>query len=322
MIFREGDRMKWIFLALAIPTLALAYHPTSQRDCSPLDLRNNTLGPVRNQGNISWCYAFTAADMLSYTFEKERISAADVALNYNESLVGRIMATVRPNGKPHETGFNKVALSKAMKDGYCPEGVFPSENWIKVEDGKEYSIPMTEAMKEISGLHKMRSTLTSKNLPFHFKFKNVGREEFLSLLQTKKLRNFYVNLRDEACRDDRVAFETRWKVKMVFKNKKIFSRISEQLEQNRLVGMDYDARILEQRDHQGVKLSELHTSILIGRRWNEERGLCEYLIRDSRGAQCTRYDSRYECSEGNVWLGESEIYNGLISVVYMRSGGR
>jgi hypothetical protein len=315
----EGDRMKLWFLALAIPGLVHAYYPTAERECTNLNLQNETLGAVRNQGKISWCYAFTASDMLSHTFNKEQISAADVALNYNESLVGRIMTTVDPNGNPHETGFNKIALSKAMKDGYCPELVFPSETWIKVIDGKEEKIPMPEAMKEIAGLHKIRHTLTSKNLPFHYQFKNIGRDEFLSLIQTKKLRNFYSNLRHEACRDDRVSFDARWKVKMAFKNKKVFSRISEQLESGRLIGLDYDARILESREHQGVKLSELHTSSIVGRRWNRERSTCEYLVRDSHGVQCSRYDPSYECSAGNVWLGESQIYGSLISIVYMLS---
>ncbi len=78
-IFMEGDRMKMWFLALAVPTLVHAYYPTNERDCSGLNLQNDTLGAVRNQGKISWCYAFTASDMLSHTFDKEQISAADVA---------------------------------------------------------------------------------------------------------------------------------------------------------------------------------------------------------------------------------------------------
>lgn len=309
--------MKIWAILLAFPALAIAFNPTSESDCSPIDLRNPRLGDVRNQGKIAWCYAFTAADMLSYTFGHNQISAADVALNYNESLVGRIMTTVDPNGNPHETGFTKVAIVKAMKDGVCPEEVFPSETWVKVVDGVELNIPMPQAMKEIEGLHKKRHELTSKNLPFHFKFKNVDREEFLSLLQTKKLRNFYYELRNEACGEDREDFNARWKTKMVFRNKSIFWRIGEQMDLGRLVAMDYDARILENKDHRGVKLSELHTSSIVGRRWNKERNTCEYLIRDSHGVQCSRYDSSYECESGNVWLNESQIYGSITSIVYM-----
>ena len=143
MDLMEGDTMKAWMLILAIPTLVHAYSPTPEKDCSDLDLRNDILGTVRDQGKISWCYAFTASDMLAYTFDKtERISAADIALNYNESLIGRIMDVFTSNGNPHETGFNKVALDKAMKDGYCPESVFPSEQWTKVSNGTEEVLPI------------------------------------------------------------------------------------------------------------------------------------------------------------------------------------
>ena len=310
---------KWIFL-LAFPTIVHAYYPTAEKSCTEIDLRNDTLASVRDQGGISWCYAFTASDMLAYTFDKaERISAADLALNYNNSLIGRIMTGVDPNGTPHETGFNKVALSKAMKNGFCPEEVFPSENWIKVSNGKEEIIPMPQAMKEIADLHKDRNELTLENLPFHIAFKNVDREKFLELLKTKKLTTFYNNLRHTACADDRQNFDTRWKVKMAIRNPKIFLRLSEQLELGRIVGLDYDSRILKNYESRGVKLSELHTSSIVGRRWNREHESCEYLIRDSHGVQCTRYDQRYECENGNVWLKESQIYGSMTSLVYMLS---
>jgi hypothetical protein len=312
---------KWIFLFL-LPAMVHAYNPTSKRDCSPLDLRDETLGAVKNQGNISWCYAFTASDMLAHTFSTERISAADIALNYNESLIGRIMDAATSQGRPHETGFNKVALSKAMKDGLCPEEVFPSERWTKVVNGKEHKIPMKDALVEIDALHKRRHELTSANLPYWFKFKHIDKEVFLSLLQTKRLRNVLRNLRLEACQSDRRPYNARWKIKMVFKNRNVFWRVSEQLELGRMVGLDYDARILVNRDHRGVKLSELHTSGIVGRRWNEERNSCEYLIRDSKGVQCTRYDASYDCHDGQVWLGEAEIYGSMTSVVYMLSPRR
>ena len=65
-----------------------------------------------------------------------------------------------------------------MKDGFCPESVFPSEKWIKVTGGKEEEVLMTDAMKDIAALHAKRSELTEKNLPFYFKFKNRYLDNF------------------------------------------------------------------------------------------------------------------------------------------------
>lgn len=314
--------MKWI-LAFLITSQAFAYYPTRETECSPLDLRNETLGDVRNQGKVSWCYAFAGADMLAHTFNlPEKISAADIALNYNESLVGRILDIFLDNGNPHETGFNKFSLQKAMKDGYCPESVFPSERWIKVTGDKEESVTLREAIDLIVSLHKNRKLYTEKTLPFYFKFKNVGPSEFYSVLQNKKPRQVFNDLRHAACSRDRMSFDTRWKVKMTLRHENIFWRLNEQLDVGRPVGLDYDARILENRDHRGVKLSELHTSAIVGRRWNPEARACEYLIRNSYGKECNRYDPRYECKDGHQWLGESQIYGSMTSIVYMLSTPR
>lgn len=257
--------------------------------------------------------------MLAYTYnEASRISAVDIALNYNNSFLGRVVDTFTSYGTPHETGFIKTALNQAMKDGYCPEDIFPSEMWTKVSPEGETTVKMPEAMREIGLLFEKRHEFTPGNLPFYFKFHNVDADKFLALLQKeKKLRKFYSSLRQEVCKDHRQEVNKRWKVKMSFRNKKIFTRINEQLNQGRMIALDYDARILENPHHRGVKLSELHTSGLIGRRWNEEKTTCEYLIRNSYGENCGRYHESYECHEGNLWLSESQIYGSMTSIVYM-----
>lgn len=311
-------RKSLIFLIfLCFPVWASPSVP--ETSCTTVILDQSLLGKVRDQGKISWCYAFTAADMLAYTFDDStRISAIDVALNYNNSFMGRLIDTFTSYGTPHETGFIKTALNQAMKDGFCPEEIFPSEEWIKVSPESERIVKMPEAMKEISTLFDRKHNLTLHNLPFYFKFHNVDKEEFLVLLQSaKKLRKFYSSLREKVCGDHRKASDALWKVKMTFRNKKIFSRINEQLNLGRMIALDYDARILENPHHRGVKLSELHTSAIYGRRWNEEKNTCEYLIRNSYGESCDRYHESYECREGNLWLTESQIYGSMTSIVYM-----
>jgi len=81
--------------------------------------------------------------------------------------------------------------------------------------------------------------------------------------------------------------------------------------------VDYDARILVNKHHRGISLNELHTSGIVGRRWNSEKKSCEFLIRDSYGEQCTDYDPSYDCEDGYVWLNELLIYPNLTSIVYL-----
>jgi len=326
--------MNFWFLALIIPSLAFAFTSTPKPECSTLDLRES-LGEVRDQKKVSWCYAFTASDMLGHTFNlPEKVSAADVAIGYNETKIGQFVRWLDVNvvnlrdpdlaKLAHQTGFNKAALITSMKEGWCPENIFPSEVWTKMiqtpEGWVEEQVPLHNAMLEIAVLHAERKNLTPQNLPYYYSFKNVGAAEFIELLQNKKVAGFYSALREAVCRDDRRPFDYRWKVKMVIKNPKIFDRISEQLETGRLVGLDYDSRVLTDNSNHGLNISELHTSSLVARRWNEERKTCEFLVRNSHGNACgLKYDPTIDCDAGSLWLSESQIFKNMTSIVFMLS---
>lgn len=331
--------MKWTFVLLALTQWAYAqiFFKTPEKECNPIDLRNEKLEQIRNQKEVAWCYAFTAADHLAYTFNlSETVSAADIAINYNDSdlglfarwlhqTFGRITRSESENFMmAHQTGFNKVALDRGMRDGYCPERIFPSESWIKMtrvgEDWVETKVNLREAMLAIFNLLKNQDTLTAFNLPFYFHFKNVeSPEEFLALIKGSTSSDFYSRLRKEVCKYDRMPFPERYKVSMNLKNTRIFQIMNDQLDSERLVGIDYDSRVLEDHTNRSVSLAELHTSSIVARRWNRTQNECQYLIRDSHGKQCTRYDSTYECLGGQVWMNESLLYLNLISMVYIHS---
>lgn len=332
--------MKWMIFALIFSQLAFAesFKKTSQESCQPLDLRNVHVGEIRDQKKVAWCYAFTAADMLTYTFKlPEPVSAADVAINYNDSDLGLFIRWLNVTfGRrqerndqenfmmPHQTGFNKIALERGMRDGYCPERVFPSDSWVKMtRDGDKWLETDTDlrtAMVEIFGLLKNQQNLTSQNLPFYFHFKNVeSADEFYALIKGQTPSTFYSKLRNEVCKHDRMKFPQRLQSMMYIKDPAVFTSMNKQLNRGRLVGIDYDSRILSDRTNNSVNLAELHTSSIVGRRWNNSQKECQYLIRDSHGNQCSRYDASYECLGGQVWMNESLIYPNLTSIVYIET---
>ena len=325
--------MKVWFLALMVPTAVLAFSPTGQQDCTSIDLRDETLGTVRNQKQMSWCYAFTAADMMAHAQGiQDKISAADVAIAYNETKIGKVVRWLDVNvinskdpdlrKLAHQTGFNKVALMTSLNEGWCPEEVLPSETWTKVtrtEAGElEEQVPLEKAMIDISALHDIRKSLSVETLPYYYRFKNVDPATFVNLLQAKTVAKFYTSIRKTACRDDRKPFSFDGNVKMEVKCPGVFSKISHHLEAGRIVGLDYDSRILQDSSNHRVKISQLHTSSIVGRRWNGERNTCEFLIRNSHGESCgVRYDPTYDCENGNIWLSESQIFYSMTSIVYM-----
>jgi hypothetical protein len=325
-----------LWLCLLLPTFAMALVPTSQQECSFVDNRNDTLGAVRDQKEVSWCYAFTAADMLAHAFNiKESISPAEIALNYNDTRTGRLIRWFNLNVlarkdeetrmSVHETGLSKIAFIRTMHHGYCPEDVFPSEEWVKVTRSGQSWVrdrqPLRESIRDIAALHRQRFSWTAENLPYYFEFHQVGISEFLGLLQgASRIEQFYSALRGQVCAGQIIALDKQWKVKMSIKRPRIFQRISRQLELGRLVAIDYDGRILADRHNRGVKVSELHTSSIVARRWNESSGRCQFLIRNSYGAGCDRYDPTYECDQGQIWMDEQLLYPNMTSIVYLLHG--
>ncbi len=314
--------MKWFLPLLLIPSLVFGFSKTIEPNCSSLDLRNSTLGEVRDQGSISWCYAFAGADMLAYFLNRNQpISAADIAISYNNTGLARLMSFLL-GGKddlPYQTGFNKIALNRIIKEGICAEEIFPSEKWIKILDGKEIEVPMPQAMRDIYHLFSFVKKVSPTRLPFYYRFKNVDEEKFSQLIRQKNIRKFYSQLRLEICQSDKFSINSKVSAKMIFRHKLIFNDIASLLESGSLVGIDYDASLLLNHLHQKRSIKDLHTSILVARRWNSQRAQCEYLIRNSHGPSCEKYDPYFSCERGQIWVGESELYANLTSLVFIDS---
>lgn len=327
--------MKWIFFFVLVAQFgnAHAFERTPQNKCTDIDLRSEILGEVRNQKNVSWCYAFSAADMLTSHYGlSEKVSAADIAINYNDSDMGNLIRWVRTTFRlgdeetfmmPHQTGFNKVALERGMRDGYCPERIFPSESWTKMtrsgNDWIESKIDLRPAMLEIFALLKRQKELNVENLPVYFHFKNVeSPDEFLALLKTSTHHNFYGKLRNSVCMHDRIKFQKSYPAFMHVKDAKLFSTVNKELDKQNIVGLDYDSRILKDSNNRSIRVDEMHTSSFVGRRWSASANECQYLVRNSYGEACNRYDLSYECQDGNIWLNESQLYPNMTSIVYLQ----
>jgi hypothetical protein len=73
--------------------------------CEAVDLRGPALGATRDQGAVGWCYAFSAADLLSY-HTGERVSAGALAVNYEGHT-------------PRTGGYVQEVLDQAQRNGFC-----------------------------------------------------------------------------------------------------------------------------------------------------------------------------------------------------------
>ena len=99
-------------LIVCLSCISSAFAQLEKESCSNVDIvqinpkLKNLYSRVRNQSKIGWCYAFTAADMV--TAEVDHIvSSIHMATNYNRS----------------------IANSKLWRIGYGIQGIFTKTNF-------------------------------------------------------------------------------------------------------------------------------------------------------------------------------------------------
>lgn len=314
-----------IFLILSFSIIS---NQIFAKSCTDIDLRNNVLGHVRDQGKIAWCYAYTASDLLTYKFNQAPFSAADTAITYNveklpklqkffSNLYSKIIRSEEIYHE-HETGFMFIALKAAMKRGLCLEKDFPSEDIIRVDHEGEKWVKFPEAVLEINKIRK--SLLIAKKMRHHypevvwFKFPQITKDQFYHILKSQKAENVFYELSKFICVDQRKEIPNM-NLGYHVRNKNIISQIDKQLENKNIVGISYFMSILEKHDG---KLNGFHSSAIVGRRINKKTNTCEYLIRNSHGPDCSSYDPRLECEEGNIWMPEKSLKRSLLDLIYIK----
>lgn len=136
----------FVFLVFAANT-AFSLQEKNQSNCTPLNaemgkwfIENSSpspnyqpvlsaapiekvLGAPRHQGNTGWCFAYTAAEMVSYK-TGERASAASIARShyFNGGIFTR-MSNSRYGGHVN------AALERSKKEGICSEASVSSQNY-------------------------------------------------------------------------------------------------------------------------------------------------------------------------------------------------
>ncbi|WP_374033978.1 C1 family peptidase [Bdellovibrio bacteriovorus] len=271
-----------------------------KQSCKPMDV-SKEMGPVRNQDSIGWCYAFAAADVLSFKLKK-KISAADIAVNYNDSLFNTGAKYVGVKAGSLEGGFPSSALEGAIEKGLCLEKDFPSEDNINGE--------FQELITQIDKLG--RDEITSWSAPNCEKvyqtsrrlFPNVSTKDLEHILKTSSRADFIDQMANRTCKQ-RIKTDLKVSSPWTFREKSLGDEIDEQLSAKNPVVLSYDAQGLgDRRDYSQLGM---HASVLVGRRFNEKSGQCEYLLRNSWGRSCGYYDPSYQCKEGNIWIPKADI---------------
>ena len=97
--------------------------------------------------------------------------------------------------------------------------------------------------------------------------------------------------------------------------KALLDTLDEQLNRGNILEMSYFASVLS---NQYSYSDGRHSSVIVGRRFNDKTGTCQFLIRNSWGTGCGYYDDSYECDQGNVWIPEDKIAEVGSSTTYLQ----
>ncbi len=284
--------------------------------CRPVDLRAD-FGPVRDQKETYWCYAFSASDLIQQHFKlKKQISAVDVAFTYNQGFPGswhRVLAPlISPkfnSGEP-ETGFIKLAIKRVIARGLCPESLFPSSRGalkINRETGESVALGWRESIKEMHELKRL--SLRDE----YFSFPGMDWAAFWTVLDNSSDKKLMYNLATWACEGHRIQVPQA-SLKTVYLPSNAAMLLDQQLNRGESAAIDYFSAFMYD---QNAKKEDLHTSVIAGRRMGEA-GECEYLIRNTYGTDCSEYVPPYQCENGYLWVSESVINRMTVGVTFFK----
>lgn len=308
-----------------------------RNSCKPERNFAAKLGPVRDQGTMGWCYAFVAADLVSARTGK-RISALGSAIAYNEEnptyrrLEGEPPSQIQIPGKkspvpilsskggfveeiPHYQthGGNTLKCLEAMKKrGACLEEDLNSE-----DNGITW---LNQNLKRLDEVQRSRVEETCRN----------GYEAAQNLfpeIAGKTFSKILGHITDEQLVTElaRVQCKPRIDVNLEFAEVKasdagllpMIEALDAQITAENPVGIAYNPDFLKDRESFSEEAN--HASTIVGRRYNEVSGECEYLLRNSWGRGCGQYV--YECEpgqEGNVWIPQGALARSLRDIQYIK----
>lgn len=295
---------------------SLASVRAEEKTCQPaIDLRNETLGDVQDQDSIGWCYAFVGSDLLTYKLGK-RVSAADLAMNYNDSWLKNIYKKVGWGEQDFQgafvTGIGKAFSNTKAKGGACLE-----ENLRSEDNGYSNLFSNLADIEDLKRSAAVPDAATCSSV-IQQVFPNIQMKEIAEILDKSSRENLISMLSDKACQPrismDNIEIEYT-EPSFFGDTTEVFKQIDKQLENKNILSLAYNSELLYDRNAKGMSG---HVSTIVGRRFNKKNGECEYLVRNTWGRGCSSYDFSYTCDEGNIWLPKSVISKGVINVGHIK----
>lgn len=323
----SGERM------LAARLKGQARTKARAQSCQPVDRRTEILGQPLTQGEISWCYAFAAADLLSHRTGR-KVSALSIANSYNQSFT-LANAWGRLRGQPESARINgevAAAARLALGQGLCLESELASspENQDLISslhaverlkrdlDAQAFSAhgPFTASWSE--SLCRRHSTRIEEEIrPL---FRSLNSRQITEILLKASADEPIHQLVEGACRNRFRPKPTPELERLKGKSDRptwLSEALDQSLDRGDIAAIEYSLNTLKSRGKPGPIP---HASTIVARRFNKTTGECQYLVRNTQGTYCA-FDPELECKDGQTWVPEELLHEATTSVTVFRSAG-
>lgn len=296
--------------------------------CSDVDL-SGEMGPPRSQGDVGWCYANAAADVLSHYYRKElnyqSVSALHIALLYNQTFYDNEYIPMNVTEAIPEGGYSSIALRFALDHGFCPRSLdielqtTGEKISLKEKLQKALRIKALYDRKKWPEFHQLLLEIRKTNSVLN----HIPRERLYVLLKENSKRRFLKAIADELCGNDKFVPRNRAFVGygLAFPylglNTGLFYQINKQLDQRNPLIVNYYSTFFDSWNPE-KKEQDPHASVIVGRK--NIKGQCYYKIRNSWGKSCNfkNPDLKKNCRDGHYWISENQFQKYLYAISYIK----
>lgn len=312
-----------------------------EQGCSNIDLRDRfeekNIPDRRHQDTTGWCYAFVAADLVSYELG-ENVSAADIARQYLNEVNPQHLQEEQLNplvqGQPLGGGHTIVAINSSRENGFCPESQFPSQDYAQSAEGglaiAANDIIQVQPIVDKSSvdpdyLAGNDICLERERLREIFVIPQLDR--LLDLVRNRPFSRILNNIAESEDCPQRLQLPADRQMNHVRrsnpqdwsdpKNQEFYETINDTLGSGRPLSLGIDPRMYRPNPRNAYvhRPQYSHQVIAAGRRFNHMSGRCEYLIRNSEST-CLGYNEEYECENNHVWVPRKMVQIGTSSIDY------
>lgn len=305
----KNNNFLFIACILFLVTSSLALAVQADEGCGRNDLRGVRLGAVRDQGDAGWCWAVTAADLISYRIN-ERASAIDIAVSTKTTEIYPSLANETSQDREVRSFFGGAVLGSAIKvaglNGLCLAKDLS-------DDVKNFTAMTSRGGKELQsvlsrcGSPDMNCSVFTSLVP-HLSLSDIVRISSESNKGIRELSVALVNANCQGYRKAPIGFAIQ------SETESMLSKINVQLNKQNIVGITYKPMSILNEG----KAGDLHASSIVGSRPVGSR--CQYLIRNSWGKNCNKATSLAVCDKddpGNYWVFDSDLEKTLSYVQYI-----